>query len=209
MKAISPKNNFKKGILLSTLLSMLLFSGSLILGKVPFFLLLNNDLGKISDYFFNYFTYLGDGSFWVAIVILTMVYDKKFLPLIVFSIIFSTLITQICKNIIFPEEYRPTYGITNFSAIHTVPDVTLHLVNSFPSGHTGTAFSIFLIGCLLIKKTWIVPVGFLYACLVGYSRIYLAQHFPIDIAAGIVTGIISVSLSWILQNKWIAHNVKK
>jgi membrane-associated phospholipid phosphatase len=41
--------------------------------------------------------------------------------------------------------------------------------------------------------------GFLMALLTGYSRIYLAQHFPLDVGAGMITAVISVYLSLRIQ----------
>ena len=74
--------------------------------------------------------------------------------------------------------------------------------SSFPSGHTTTAFSIFLLGCLLIPKKWVVPVGFIYGCLVAYSRVYLAEHFPLDLGGGMLTAVATVWLSLLIQRAW-------
>ena len=45
------------------------------------------------------------------------------------------------------------------------------------------------------NKKWIVWVGIFMALLVGYSRIYQAQHFPIDITGGIVVAMFTVWVS--------------
>jgi membrane-associated phospholipid phosphatase len=73
-------------------------------------------------------------------------------------------------------------------------------MSSFPSGHTMTTFCIYLSFCLLINKSWWLYTGLAYAMLVGYSRIYLAQHFPLDVAAGIIGAIVSTWLSLLIQN---------
>lgn len=58
---------------------------------------------------------------------------------------------------------------------------------SFPSGHTAAAFVIVtLIGNFF--SVFLVPV-YLWALLVGVSRIYLGVHYPTDILAGLVIGI--------------------
>jgi membrane-associated phospholipid phosphatase len=110
------------------------------------------------------------------------------------------------KNFILPGEPRPTKAITDGSFIHVVTGVEVHSISSFPSGHTGTAFCFYLLFCLLIKKNWWLFAGLAYALLVGYSRVYLAQHFPFDVAGGILVAIISVILSVKLQQWWWIKN---
>jgi membrane-associated phospholipid phosphatase len=47
-----------------------------------------------------------------------------------------------------------------------------------------------------------VPVGFAYALIGGYARIYVAQHFPLDVGAGIMVAYCSVLLAWVIQIKY-------
>lgn len=197
-----PNRNFLIGFLLTLITSLFLLVNSWVVGKDVFFLLLNKDLGKKADVFFHYWTYLGDGAIWVPAAVLCWLYRRKQFPLLLAAIVFSTLITQGCKNFILPAEPRPTAAITNMAAIHTVTGVELHTAYSFPSGHTGTAFTLFLLGSLLIPHRWFVPVGFVYALLVGYSRIYLAQHFPLDVGGGMMTALFTLLLSIAVQQQW-------
>ena len=74
---------------------------------------------------------------------------------------------------------------------HYVDGVIVNIHQSFPSGHTTTAFALFTMFTLFSKnKNW----GFLFltlACLTGYSRCYLFQHFPVDVLGGSVIGTVS------------------
>jgi membrane-associated phospholipid phosphatase len=83
-----------------------------------------------------------------------------------------------------------------------VQGIKLHSYSSFPSGHTATAFTFYLLFCLVIAERWWIIAGLVYAILVAYSRVYLAQHFPLDTAAGMILATISVSLALIIQRKW-------
>lgn len=194
--------NFRIGLILSFFCALVIFILSYSYGKDQFFLLLNTNLGTAADNFFNFFSYLGDGLLWIPLVVYFIYKEgKKMLPLLISSFALTTAITQVCKYLIVPDELRPTSAITN-EFIHTVAGVTVHATASFPSGHTATAFVFYLIFCLVFEnKLWLVT-GLLYALIVGYSRIYLAQHFPFDVAAGIVVAIVSVIFSLLIQNRF-------
>lgn len=59
---------------------------------------------------------------------------------------------------------------------------------SFPSGHTGASFA--AVSALFFRKNrlWIPAVVF--ALLIGFSRLYLYVHYPTDVLAGVVIGIL-------------------
>jgi membrane-associated phospholipid phosphatase len=101
-----------------------------------------------------------------------------------------------------PGAPRPAKVITDSLLIHVVKGVEVYKSSSFPSGHTGTAFCFYLLFCLLINKKWWFFVGLIYALLVGYSRVYLAQHFPLDVAAGIIVATISTLAALRIQEYW-------
>ncbi|MBU3743240.1 MAG: phosphatase PAP2 family protein [Sediminibacterium sp.] len=175
--------------------ALLLFMGSWLMGKHAFFLLLNGNGGGWADHFFMWLTYLGDGWAWVAVFIFTWIHFRNRIGLVLLSVIISTLLSQTGKQIIFPNELRPAAGEIERTQIHTVSGVELHTGNSFPSGHTTTAFTIFLLACIFIPKRITLFLGYCIALGVGYSRIYLAQHFPVDVAAGMLVGVSSVLCS--------------
>lgn len=200
MQSLNYKN-FRIGLILSMLCALVLFIFSYFLGKNNFFLLLNTDFGIFADYLFRFFSDLGDGLLWIPLLVYFIYSGRKnLLPFLVSCFALTTLFTQVCKYLIVPDELRPTAAITT-EFIHTVKGVTVYATASFPSGHTATAFVFYLIFCLIIKNNWWLIVGLLYALMVGYSRIYLAQHFPFDVAAGIVVAIVSVIFSLIIQNQ--------
>ena len=198
------KKKFIAAITVSLLLAVILLAFSYIIGKQQFFLELNTDLGIFADNFFTVYTYAGDGLMWIPVLLVTIFILKRKdgIPLLVSAFILSTLFIQGIKNFVLPAEPRPIKAILETSLIHTVQGVEVHTIGSFPSGHTATAFSIYLLFCLLINKRWWLIAGFIYAGMVGYSRIYLAQHFPTDVAGGIITAVISVWLSLKIQEYW-------
>lgn len=73
---------------------------------------------------------------------------------------------------------------------------------SFPSGHTTSAFSLFVVLALFFKSK-IVAVGcFAMAVFVALSRIYLAAHFTKDVFAGMLIGVeISCVLFYFFEKK--------
>ena len=113
--------------------------------------------------------------------------------------IVSALTTQLFKHII--NAPRPLKWFEIY-----MPDVQLPLVEgvnthswySFPSGHTTSFFALAFVLCILAtrssslsrsSKISLQLLLFVLAALGGYSRIYLSQHFALDVLAGIVVGL--------------------
>ncbi|MCX6208192.1 MAG: phosphatase PAP2 family protein [Bacteroidetes bacterium] len=192
---------FYKASIISLFAAIIIAGFSFMMGKENLFLLLNINLGTIGDFVFNYITYLADGVVWAIFIIVVFIKRKRYLILSITTLLISTIISQGIKRYVFPVALRPTAGIKDISKIHTIPNVLVHEVGSFPSGHTTQIFAMFLLLCIFFNNKKMLWLGFIVALLVAYSRVYQAQHFPIDVAGGIVAALISVWLSMLIHNK--------
>jgi membrane-associated phospholipid phosphatase len=126
---------------------------------------------------------------------------KKDFKLIVLNFLLSTLLTQIPKQLIWDTISRPISSGMPLDEIHTVPGVVMHAYNSFPSGHTATAFTLFLLTIYLFPTKWVFAIGAIFAIIFAYSRVYLGQHFPMDLGGGIIVAVMSVQLSIMIHQK--------
>ncbi len=68
--------------------------------------------------------------------------------------------------------------------------------NSFPSDHTILFFSFCMSFWLFKKGKWIVWI--LLAILVGFSRIWVGVHYPLDVLVGAFIGIVSAVLAYLI-----------
>lgn len=107
----------------------------------------------------------------------------------VISYIFSTLIVQFLKLIVFNNALRPlAYFKGQAYSWHLVQNLMISEYNSMPSGHTSAAWFMCFWISLLANKPLITLLMVFYAILVAYSRVYLFQHFPVDTAVGAMIG---------------------
>jgi membrane-associated phospholipid phosphatase len=113
-----------------------------------------------------------------------------------FNLILVAASIQFLKQIIFADALRPIRFIGR-ELLHIAPGVEIHTYNSFPSGHTAAGFAFFaLVAFLFGKKKWVQVLCVIFAVLVGYSRIYLSQHFLEDTVLGGTIGLCCFLLSY-------------
>lgn len=181
-------------LLLYSFLSFLLFVLKLNFSKEKLHLFLTSTHNSMSDSFFSIITNIGDGIFVVIAGVIIAFYKVKYGILIISSFLLTGLIVQILKNYVFPDARRPFLHFENPEILHQVKDVNIHIHNSFPSGHTASAFVLFFSLCLLTDKKISQIAYFVMAALVSYSRVYLSQHFVEDIWAGSAIAIFITTL---------------
>lgn len=74
---------------------------------------------------------------------------------------------------------------------------------SFPSNHAANHFGMavfFFITTKSFLKKW-AAIGFIWAALIGFAQIYIGVHYPSDVLAGTILGLIFGSLTGRLFNK--------
>jgi membrane-associated phospholipid phosphatase len=203
MQKLSAALNHNKiyfGGLLAILFAAILF---LILNdKESAFISLNSYHPFYLNVFFINYTFMGDGIFAVCLIALMFFYFKRKQSgfALLYSFLISGLAAQLIKNLV--NSPRPKLYFEAGTYLNFVDGVTLTGSSSFPSGHTATAFAIATVLVLMMKnKDWQIFI-LMAALLVGYSRIYLAQHFLLDVIVGALLGTISGIVSFYLaQNR--------
>jgi membrane-associated phospholipid phosphatase len=177
--------------------------------KADLHLFLNQYHHPVSDLFFRFITYLGDGYAVVIITIIALFVKYRFAILIGAANIISSLITQGLKHFVFDDLPRPVRFFEGVREIYLVPGVDNYGSFSFPSGHTTAAFTLYLCLALITRHRGVKALLFFLSLAVGFSRVYLSQHFFSDIYAGSIIGVtISLGIYYILE-RWRRYNELK
>ena len=107
----------------------------------------------------------------------------------ILALIFNVLISHIWFR------PRPFVSLPKGSFTQLIP----HAIDaSFPSDHVSGSFG-FAAGSWRNSERW-VSYGFTgLAILVGIARIYTGVHWPTDVLAGIIVGLLSAQIMWALS----------
>ncbi|MCP4666976.1 MAG: phosphatase PAP2 family protein [Deltaproteobacteria bacterium] len=160
----------------------------------------NRNNSRFLDYLFRYGTDLGKGSIYAVLIIATLFIKYRYTLTVCLAAIVETILVQVPKKLIFTDVVRPIKHFDGFQNLHIVEHVKIHSHYSFPSGHTAVAFCVFTLLAIFIDKKYLEIPFFLLALFVGYSRIYLVQHFFPDVYFGAIIGASSALFSY-----WLIH----
>lgn len=134
-------------------------------------------------------SYLGDGGiFLIALALLFLCFPKtRRLGLSLgMALIFGVIIGNVVlKNLFF--RIRP-YDVPGYEAMREALLVPPLSDGSFPSGHTLAVFEGTTVFFLWKKRYGLIALFF--AILVAFSRLYLFVHYPSDVIAGALLGIL-------------------
>ncbi len=168
----------------------------------------NSRNSTILDWLMPWITLIADGWTIVILCLLMFAWNRKAAFFTGIACLIPSGITQILKMTVFNGEPRPKWYFTHIEQVnlHYVPGVQNWLYDSFPSGHTTVAFAFFFSLALCVKQRKFAMLFFFTALAVGYSRIYLSQHFLLDVFAGAILGtvITLVVFSEASRRKWIS-----
>lgn len=147
-------------------------------------------------------TSLGNlGVVWLAIAVILLFVEKNksIGEVVILTMIFSTIVGEgIIKHLV--KRVRPCNQKNNSTLLIVKP-----ISYSFPSGHTLSSFaaaevlSIYFINYKIIFIT--------IALLIALSRIYLYVHYPTDVIAGMLIGILCSKLIFIILQEIYINNV--
>ena len=137
--------------------------------------------------FFYAITFAWNGAaFWYAEMVLRVLRNPREAKRIWWGIGFPLTVTGLLVELpikSFFRRRRPFISIIQAIVIGKKPGTW-----SFPSGHAAGAFA----GAWLLNRSSLhfAPVRYLLASLVGFSRIYLGDHYPGDVASGSLIGLL-------------------
>ena len=178
-------------------LALVLGTTLLVVPKAELHLALCQPHTRFLDTIVPIFTDLVDWLPYLCVVLL-LFYRAGWATFLASNLLLSTLFVQPIKHIVHAP--RP---LTWFA--ENMPDIRLPLVEgvrmnywlSFPSGHTTTFFVLFFSLSIILYaenikgKNILSFLCFLCASFGAYTRIYLSQHFALDIFAGILIAVCS------------------
>jgi membrane-associated phospholipid phosphatase len=139
--------------------------------------------------FFKYITYLGESGPYFVFGLFFIYKQDKLYAWIAGLGLTVMLVSNVLKEFFY--ERRPYFYLVEkgyLDNFHIIED--LHLGNnSFPSGHTLSAFAIFVFIILSKRKPFVWNfLLLLMAFCVAVSRVYIGHHFMQDVCAGAIIG---------------------
>ena len=162
------------------------FMRSLAEGCMPFLYFLESIRNPIFDWIFATVTHIGEETFFLAFAIIFFwCVNKREGYFILITGLVGTVVNQVAKLIF--RIPRPWVLDPEFNIIESArAEATGY---SFPSGHTQNVAGTFGAIAAYEPKKWKTAVCVTIIALVGFSRMYLGVHTPLDVVVSLLVAL--------------------
>ena len=131
-------------------------------------------------------------------------YDKKLGRTIGLSAIMGLTWNTMAKNVALRR--RPYFDHEGIRILRVVePEADIYDIAaqgySFPSGHSTNAATVFGALAVNLRRRWVTVVAIVLPLLTGISRFVVGAHYPTDVLAGWLLGVISVLIVRLMQKR--------
>lgn len=158
----------------------------------------------VLSHILHWFTMLGEaGIVWIAIGILLLFpkNTRKTGVVVLLALLFCLITGNILlKNIV--ARPRPCWRHPEVEMLISIPKDY-----SFPSGHTMSSFAA-AVSIFLWNKRWGI-LALSGAVLISLSRLYFYVHYPTDVAAGLVIGVLLAFAAREIVERYLARRKGK
>jgi membrane-associated phospholipid phosphatase len=137
--------------------------------KAELFFFINGNRSAWADVFYAPATHLGDGLFFIALIVFLLFIKYRYALMGVAAYALSSAVTQSLKRIVFHEP-RPAKFFEGIQEVQTVNGTELYMMNSFPSGHATTVFAIACLCSLIVTNKRVAT------CFSGVGHLFCPQQ---------------------------------
>lgn len=193
---------------------LLLFLVNVFVVKGDSVIWMNQNYSDIPNSFFKYITFLGDGIIFVPVILIALFIRYEIAITAAITGVLLAVFVGVLKRQAFSHLSRPKTFFKDTYELDFIEGVEVYSHFTFPSGHTATASAMALLLALYIRKPFATAVLAVLAIMVGISRVYLAQHFWVDITYGFLTGMAITFLArwlcsgWLKNKSWAQKSLK-
>ena len=147
-----------------------------------------------------FFSFLGNsGWLWIVICILLLIY-KPTRPIGIIATVTLLVSAGICNGLLkqIVNRTRPYDAIEELRLIAKKPHDS-----SFPSGHSNASFAVAcaITWCLTKKRKWVGVILIVIAALIAFSRLYVGAHYPTDVLAGVLLGMMCSRVTYLILRR--------
>ena len=157
------------------------------------------------------FPVITNGRFWIipgvlAALVFLYFQRRKALVVIVLSLITVSVSDPVCNRVIKPlvPRMRPCDERVHIEGAHFL--IGTKSSPSFPSSHAMNMFAQAMLFTLLYRRKRVWITAFAFATVIAFSRIYVGVHYPMDVFAGAIFGVMVGGMVYLgyyfVMKKW-------